>query len=327
MGNRSLARARLRALAVPVCAATVLVGSACAASDDGATSAAPAASTTSTTAAPTLDNVSYVNEVREAKAAGETPWFCRSQGLGGAMDHGHEGGLANNIYAGKKKGDLSADDCAKLAEMFDQIITQVKPFRTRGDLKKAGNFNQSVQFVPGLGTHDTVRGTAGGFSTKIGEPPGAPMFLQYSGDGDDAPLAGMSWLTLSPNGPPKGFPGDNDWWHTHTSLCYKAAGTVVANEVSDEECTKLGGSNRQLPGVWMTHAWIVPGYEDKYDVFSGAYMCVNGDPHPPAADDPCHDDHSDPEHPSGAGTPMPGMDHGDTPMPGMDHGHGSTPNP
>jgi hypothetical protein len=298
-----------------VCAATALASSACARSTapaEGGAAPGTAAATT-TTQPPTLDTVSYVGEAQQARAEGTVPWFCRAQGMGGAM--GHEDGLANTAYAGRRKEALPADECTKLAAMFDQIIAQVKPYRTRGDVKKAGTFSQAVQFVPGMGTHDMLSASStGGFTTRMGDPPGPPMFLQYDGMGDDAPLAGMSWFTVSPGGPPEGFPGGNDWWHTHSTLCWRANGIVIGNEISDEECAKRGGANRPLPNVWMAHAWIIPGYEDRYDVFSGAYMCVKGTGRPPAAGDPCHDDHTDPEHGHGAapGAPMPGMDHGAT---------------
>jgi hypothetical protein len=307
-----------------VCATVAAAGGCGGQSPDSATP--PSTAATTTTVAPTLDTVSYATEARQARASGTLPWFCKAQGLGGAMDHGHQDGLANDAYAGKKKGDLSPEDCDKLAGMFDQVIASVKPYKTRADLKKAGAFAQAVQFVPGLGTHDTLRAKGGGFATRPGEPPGPPMFLQYGGDGDDAPLVGMSWLTFSQNGPPPGFPGDNDWWHTHSTLCYSGPNTVIGNELSDADCAKIGGTNRALPGVWMSHAWIVPGYEDRYDVFSGAYMCVKGDGKPIAPDDPCHNDQSDPEHAGkGGGVPMPGMDHGNGSMPPMDHGHGPAP--
>jgi hypothetical protein len=305
ISGRSSGRTRLQALAVVGCAATVLAGSAC-------RPRPPKPPTTTTTAPPTtvtLDNVSYTAEAAKAKASGVLPWFCKAEGLGGAMDHGHPGGLANDYYAGKTKGDLSSADCTALADMFDKIIQQVKPFKTRGDAAKDGSRRQLVQFYKGLGTHDSVSTT--GFSTRPGLPPGPPMFLQYDGEADSAPLAGLSWFTFTSGPPPAGFPGDNDWWHSHTSLCYTKAGNVEGNEISDAECQAKGGFNLKLPGVWMAHAWIIPGYEDRYDVFSGAYMCVQGTGKPPAANDPCHDDHSDPEHGGGGtATTMPGMDHG-----------------
>jgi hypothetical protein len=282
------------------CAAAVVVGSSC-------TWPGFPRRTTTTTRPPqsgdTLDTVNYKAQAAAGKAAGTLPWFCHSEGLGGNMDHGTTGeaGLANDWYKGKVKGDLSWDDCTKLADQFDQIIAKVKPYKTRGDAKKAGS-GQAVQFVPGLGTHDMVAALR-----ATGLPPGAPTFLQYDGESDSAPLAGMSWLTITSGQPPEGFPGGNDWWHTHTTLCYRAPGPgesgpqVVGNEISDADCAAKGGRNGRLPGAFMSHAWIVPGYEDRFDVFSGAYMCLKGTGTPPAPTDPCHDDHSDPEH-GGNGT-------------------------
>jgi hypothetical protein len=207
------------------------------------------------------------------------------------MDSGHEGGLANDVYAGKVKGTLSAADCRTNAQLFQNTINRVKAYKTRGAAKAAGSA-QLVQHVNGLGTHDSIMG----FTTP-GPVTGPPMFLQYAGEGDNAPLAGLSWFVINGSAqPPAGFAGDNDWWHSHATLCYSAAGKVVGNEISDEECTKRQGRNLRLPGVWMSHAWIIPGWENLYDVFSGAYMCVRADGIPPAANDPCRTDQSNPEH-------------------------------
>jgi hypothetical protein len=271
----------------------------------------------------TLDTVNYVNYANTELNAGRTPWFCKSQGLGGSMDHGHEGGLANDVYQGKVKGTLSAADCRANAKIFQDTIVRVRPYKTRGAAKRAGS-TQLVQHVDGLGTHDSIVG----FTTP-GPVTGPPMFLQYAGSEDTAPLAGLSWFVI--NGqptPPPGFPGDNDWWHSHATLCYSEMGKVVGNEISDEECTKRKGRNMRLPGVWMAHAWIIPGWEHKSDVFSGAYMCVKANGIPPAENDPCRTDQSNPEHghvttTTAPGTPTTGpaattttmdMSHGD-------HGH------
>jgi hypothetical protein len=324
-GNTFVRAGRARALGVVACAGAVIVASAC------TNPWRPRTTTTTTTRPPstvTLDNVNYRAQYNEAKAAGHLPWFCHSEGLGGNMDHGEAGagGLANDAYRGLTKGDLSDSDCSQLAGMFDQIIPGLRAFKTRGDAKKAGSV-QAVQFVVGLGTHDSVPSY-----TRMGLPPGPPMFLQYDGSADSAPLAGISWFTTGSNsGPPEGFPGKNDWWHTHTTLCYATkdgSRQVVGNEISDADCQAKGGMNIRLPNIFMSHAWIIPGYEDRYDVFAGAYMCLKGEGKPPAANDPCHDDHSDPEHagshdmtsmttttrPGGAVTTV-------TTMPPMDHSH------
>jgi hypothetical protein len=274
-------RGRVRTVAVVVCVGSLVAASACRRPPTGGGG----------TSGATLDTVNYVNIANTELAAGRTPWFCKSQGLGGSMDHGHEGGLANDVYKGKVKGTLTPDQCRTNAQLFQNTINRVKAYKTRGDAKRAGSA-QLVQHVDGLGTHDSVRGV-----TTVGPVTGPPMFLQYAGEGDNAPLAGLSWFEIngSPT-PPSGFAGDNDWWHSHSTLCYSAAGKVVGNEISDAECTKREGRNLRLPGVWMAHAWIIPGWENLQDVFSGAYMCVKANGIPPAANDPCRTDTSNPEH-------------------------------
>jgi len=281
---RLLRRGRWSRTVAPVLAtAAVLVGSGCLYGPD-----------------PGITFSEMVRRGREdTEWKGMLPWFCRSEGVGGA--HGDEGdGLANHAYAGMKKGDLTWDECAAVADFFDKAWASVKRFPTRGDAMRAGA-SQSVQFVPGLGTHDIVPGVSGVTTGNNPLDPARPLFLQYDGEGADAKLAGMSWFVMNGNDavPPEGLPGTNDWFHTHSKLCYRnntSPPVVVGNEISDELCAQRGGTNRRLPGVWMLHAWIVPGYENLYDVFSGAYNCVKGTgPYAPA-DDPCRSDHSDPEH-------------------------------
>jgi hypothetical protein len=266
-------------------------------------------------------------------------------------DNAPQSGYANPAYQGKVKGTLSLADCKKNAETFDKVLKYALQYPTKSSAARMG---EAVQFVKGLGTHH--------LTGSMGTPPVNPFFLQYDGDMPNSPLAGMSWFAYSGANPPPGFAGDNDFWHSHTSLCYTtidkvkdpAPGApgfgVAANEISDAECQAKGGVNMKLPGIWMAHAWIVPGYEDKFDVFASASPCVMGTGKP-AANDPCHNEEmDDPEHAgSGSGShdmgsmtttsrgtattratattrpaatttrravtttmaPMPGMDHGD----------------
>jgi hypothetical protein len=276
-------------------------------------------------------NLGFRQLAEKAYANNTLPWFCQSSGEGG--HHGQTGGPADVHYAGKKKGVLTKEQCLSVADFFDAAMSTAKQYPTRGAAKAHLNrlgqpgFLQAVQFVPGLGTHDLIADVSlSGFDPK------RPMFFQYDGSGDDAKLAGLSWFVQQPAGvttPPEGFPGDNDMWHTHASLCYRngTGGTVVGNEISDEECARRGGTNRGLPGVWMIHAWILPGYENVYDVFSGAYACVKGTG-PVADNDPCKAVHADPEHgnPTTTATTAPGTTLPGTPPPTttttvMDHGN------
>jgi hypothetical protein len=266
----------------------------------------------------TPGGASYVSQASTALAAGQTPWFCKSQGLGGNMSGGHDAnpGMANDAYAGRSKGTLSAADCKANAQTFDTVLAYAKRYPTKSAAAAAG-FVEMVQHVNGMGTHH--------MTGSFGTPPGNPFFLQYDGEAATAPLDGMSWFTSSLMGPPAGFAGDNDWWHSHTSLCYTtAAGLtntlpggpsfgVAGNEITDAECSAKGGMNLKLPGIWMGHAWIVPGYEDRYDVFAGAMDCIKGTG-PPAANDPCHDAATgEMEHGGGGSSTPPSTDgHGHT---------------
>jgi hypothetical protein len=237
------------------------------------------------------DSTVFIDQVKAAPP-GTLPWFCHSEGRG--EDHVPENGHANPAYANMQKGDLSPEDCAKVAEFFDKAWASVRRFPTRGDAQKAGAL-QAVQFMPGVGTHDVLPGVN---APQIGTPdPAHPWYLQYDGNGPDAKLAGMSWYVVNFAGPPAGLAGDNDWWHTHTEICYSTVGWAIGNEISDEECALRGGRNMIWPFGWMVHAWIVPGYENHYDVFGGAFGCVKGTgPYAPP-DDPCYLNHSDTGHP------------------------------
>jgi hypothetical protein len=231
---------------------------------------------------PFTDQVMWA--IDNGSAPGSLPWFCRSQG--GGRGPLHEG-IAHDHYAGKAKGDLSWSNCLSTASFFDKAWEAVKRYPRRRDALAAGGV-QAVQHVIGTGTHDVVPGIS---DWQLDAPdPAHPFYLQYDGDGPDAKLAGMSWYVVRfQDGPPPGLPGDNDWWHTHTSICYTNVGVGAADQVSDEECAALGGVNISWPYGWMVHAWIVPGYEHHPDVFAGANGCVNtvtGAYAPP--EDPCH---------------------------------------
>jgi hypothetical protein len=281
------------------------------------------------------ENMSFTAIAQRAQEIGNVPWFCVSTGGGG--HHGQTGGLADDYYAGKTKGELAPADCLAVAQFFDKAMATARRYPTRGVAKQAKNrlgqpgFIQAVQFVPGLGTHDLIADVS-----LSGFDPERPMFFQYDGNGDDARLAGLSWFVQQPTGvttPPEGFPGGNDMWHTHAQLCYRngVGGVVVGSEISDEECTRRNGHNEGLPGVWMIHAWILPGYENQRDVFSGAFACVKGTGPVTDPADPCRADTTDPEHghgtptttvPTGPTTTVPGGGPITVPttMPPMDHG-------
>ena len=137
-------------------------------------------------------------------------------------------------------------------------------YPTLADAKKGGYF-PSTTYVPCIGTHVTNTRYAMKFD------PANPSELLYDGTAPDSKIVGLSFLVWSPSGPPAGFAGDNDFWHTHSTnggLCMK--GIVIGSEsMSTKECERLGGKKVGLKGVYMVHDWIVPGWECSWGVFAG----------------------------------------------------------
>lgn len=203
------------------------------------------------------------------------PWWCHSMGDGG---HGTQWYIDHGIT----KGMLSWSDCLALSQDFDAALQYAMQWPTRGEAEAAG-WKAIVNYATGMGTHH-VRGNAleGTFDPK------RPKFLQYDGNGPNAKLVGMSWYVNSgPTNPPAGFPGNNDWWHTHEYLCFSNATGLV---IFDGPCQPgQNGYTVYLGNYWMVHAWIVPGWTHEHDVFVGHHPCLL--PSGPAApDDSCWTD-------------------------------------
>jgi len=88
----------------------------------------------------------------------------------------------------------------------------------------------------------------------------------------DAKIVGLSYLVYHHNGAPPGFAGPNDHWHQHNAnggLCLKGGEVVGGEEISRADCAARGGHKTLLIDIWMLHAWVVPGFECTWGVFSG----------------------------------------------------------
>jgi len=64
-----------------------------------------------------------------------------------------------------------------------------------------------------------------------------------------------------------GFTGPNDYPHNHDGLCTRGGLVVGGSSISDEECARRGGSKIGA-ALQMIHAWVVPGCESPYGMFS-----------------------------------------------------------
>jgi hypothetical protein len=130
----------------------------------------------------------------------------------------------------------------------------------------AAGYVQSTVYVPCIGAHYTNVSLAGSFN------PSAPSELLYDGTTPSSKIVGLSYLVWHPGGQPPGFAGDNDHWHQHNAnggLCMRGS-MVVGGEVdTPAQCAAVGGHKALLLDVWMLHAWVVPGFECSWGVFSG----------------------------------------------------------
>jgi hypothetical protein len=98
-----------------------------------------------------------------------------------------------------------------------------------------------------------------------------PEMLLYDGTEDDSSIVGLSYyITMGAEvEPTQGFTGDEDGYHVHAGLCVSGAGVIGDSTTTDEECAARGGRKPLGSGNWMSHAWVVPGCESPWGVFSG----------------------------------------------------------
>jgi hypothetical protein len=141
----------------------------------------------------------------------------------------------------------------------DQVIARwATKYATAGDAMKGGWFMGSRSLY-GIGAH-YVRGDVRGAATFDMLN---PNILLFDGDGPDAKFAGVSYVVA---GKPKGFTGNFDHWHTHTSDCVQGGRITSLSEdnspvwLSESECRARGGRVMPLTNDQMLHVWIGPGY-------------------------------------------------------------------
>ncbi len=139
-------------------------------------------------------------------------------------------------------------------------------YPTVADAEKAG-WIQVTPYVPGIAAHFMNFGIVDGtFDITM------PEMILYDGTDDDARVVGLSYY-LKHEGtaePTQGFTGNNDHFHRHVGLCVNETGVIGDSTTTTEECEARGGTKADGTAGWMSHAWVVPGCESPWGVFSGA---------------------------------------------------------
>jgi hypothetical protein len=155
--------------------------------------------------------------------------------------------------------------CERLAEELDVARETAAQWPTVADAMADG-YVQVTPYLPGIAAHFMRFGYVDG-TFEITEP----EMLLFGGTSPESQLVGLSYYVILEGEaqPTQGFTGDNDHYHRHFGLCIGEGGVIGDSSISDAECEAMGGRKSDGSAGWMSHAWVVPGCESPWGVFSG----------------------------------------------------------
>ncbi len=156
--------------------------------------------------------------------------------------------------------------CTQLEAEIDQAAAVATRYPTAADARAAG-YVMVTTYLPEIASHWMNFGYVDD-AFVIDEP----EMLLYDGTGDDANMVGLSYYLLSATepSPAQTFVGGNVEFHQHIGLCVKNALVVGGSGLSAEQCAARGGTKSDGSNAWMAHAWVVPGCESPWGLFSAA---------------------------------------------------------
>jgi len=203
-------------------------------------------------------------------------WTYQSAVAGGGHDHAAAASSApddnggHGGHSGPQPWTAMVDpsQCVQLnAELRLARATAMK-YPTAADAM-AGGWKKVTSYVPGIAAHYMKFSIVDG-TFKVDEP----EMLLYDGEGPDAHIVGLSYYMQHQGDtePTQGFTGPNDHFHRHVGLCSSVKTGIVVGDstTTPEQCAALGGRKGNGSGGWMSHAWVVPGCESPWGVFSAA---------------------------------------------------------
>lgn len=229
--------------------------------------------------------VERLNEHSHAMQAGEVDFTVQEwaevfvdPALGARPDQVAEGIESNPDFKATILGGLMADTlepdswvpiidrdvCQELADQLQTARDVAARYPTAADAVAAG-FVPSTVYVPGKGAHYSNMANAADGAFDVTRP---EMLMYDHQDDPRAHLMGMAYLVLFDEdgiADDEGFPGPSDRWHSHKDNCQTADGIAVA----PVECEEGRAIAVEDINGWMLHAWVVPGCESDWGVFSG----------------------------------------------------------
>jgi hypothetical protein len=200
--------------------------------------------------------------VDAAPSAGDT---TATDATTAAAGHQHVAGPAPEVRI------TDGDTRHELARQLAAARSAVKGINTAADARAHGYVPATVD-LSYLGVH-YVR------PDYVGKPfdPAHPTNLIFDQDGPDGHLIGLMYYADS-DGPPDGFAGPNDVWHTHAAACLSNGIILALDDITDSQCARLGGSLTPLSAVfahrWMVHVWVVPGEKNPWGTFADGHPAL-----------------------------------------------------
>ncbi|MCU1369073.1 MAG: hypothetical protein JWO77_267 [Ilumatobacteraceae bacterium] len=228
--------------------------------------------------------VELVEELGRADDATYDAWvdWLRTTG---ALSHDHAvgdpagdgsgpGGFVHSGHLGPQPWVAITDParCAQLAADIEQARAVAARYPTAADALAAG-YDSSTPYVGAIAAHFVKFPLVDGhFDLE------QPEMLLYDGNGPDAHLVGLSYFVMKDGAEPEtGFAGVEDRSHRHhLPLCEKGDGVIGPLTISDADCAAQGGTRGDGSRGWMMHAWVVPGCESPWGVFSGSNPILEG---------------------------------------------------
>jgi hypothetical protein len=239
-----------------------------------AASAAPAAPA-APRAVPSVDDGRGSADLDRVMALSTRPGEGAEAGLVSTLarisDEDYEAWLARvsgtATHAGPQHWKAMTDQaqCDELADELQRAQDVALAHPTAKDAVEAG-YTRVTGYVPGIAAHYMNFGYVDDeFELE------KPEMLLYDGTDDGSAIVGLSYyITMGAEiEPTQGFTGDEDAYHVHAGLCVSGAGVIGDSTTTDEECAERGGRKPLGSGNWMSHAWVVPGCESPWGVFSG----------------------------------------------------------
>lgn len=172
--------------------------------------------------------------------------------------HGEEG------YVEPEPVELSPEDQESFDQQMADAVEIIETFPTVADAEAAGYVRAGV-YYPLIGAHYVNQPLAMvPFTVKL------PALLLAEGNAPDCKIIGLSYLAMGET-PPEGFVGPNDFWHSHSGVCFDTGNDSVEvlsfGGMPQEECESLDAQFLDLK-FNMNHVWNVPGFESPDGLFS-----------------------------------------------------------